>query len=220
MGTLILQDPRNMLASYALSLIDSSIHLYTSIVQSHSTSRLVKNLEWLLKLRQRATMRISAAASEHTSGAEVQSDEEEDVELIGWRTRLVQRLGKGAQTATTITPTHSAATPSPNTAMARTITQALQNHFVPEQMLQIQAEEAGQSFDQGTDMLVRPEDDLMIRADWTLISPVTPILGPNDAARAAHCFRGSPVGKASGPENTDMADSRLVELGSHRTSAK
>jgi hypothetical protein len=101
-------------------------------------------------------MRMQAAASEQTGAAEVQSDEEEDVELIGWRTRLVQRLGKGTQLATTITPTHSAATPSPNTAMANTITQALQNHFVPDQISHTaQAKEGGQNYDQGTDMLVR-----------------------------------------------------------------
>ena len=51
LGTLVLQDPRNMLASYALSLIDTSINLFTSIVQTHSTTRLLRNLEWLLKIR-------------------------------------------------------------------------------------------------------------------------------------------------------------------------
>jgi hypothetical protein len=201
MGTLILQDPRNMLASYALSLIDSSIHLYTSLIQSHSTTRLVKNLEWLLKLRQRANMRITTAASEQNDGAEVQSDEGEDVELIGWRTRLVQRLGKGAQTATTITPTQSAATPSPNTAMARTITQALQDHFVPEQLLQTtQAQGSGQNlnFEQGTDMLVSRRYDSEGSDGRTLISQVTPILGSNDATRAAGYFWRCPFGKKLG----------------------
>jgi hypothetical protein len=157
MGTLILQDPRNLLASYALSIVDSAISLYTNIVQSLPTPRLVKNLEWLLKLRQRAQARIiSAAASGEGDGTD--SEEGADVELIGWRTRLVQRLGKGVQTATTITPAQSATTPSPATTMARTITQALQKHFVPEQPLHA-AQPGDPSIlvqDSATDALVCP----------------------------------------------------------------
>jgi hypothetical protein len=157
MGTLVLQDPRNMLASYALSLIDTSINLFTSIVQTHSTTRLLRNLEWLLKIRQRAGSRIMAASSIQLDYLAAPTEDEDDAELIGWRTRLVQRLGKGAQLATTITPTHSGATPSPNTAMTRTISLALQKHFVPDGVTQI-AQPSGPTAgggDQGTDMLVR-----------------------------------------------------------------
>jgi len=158
MGTLVLQDPRNVLASYALYLIDSAITLFTNIVQINSTTRVLRNLEWLLKIRQRANSRISAAASfSQPDYAAPSTDEEDDAGLIGWRTRLVQRLGKGTQLATTIIPSQSAASPSPNTAMARTISQALQKHFVPDgsgQMLQPN-EPAPSGSDQGTDMLVR-----------------------------------------------------------------
>lgn len=156
MGTLVLQDPRNMLASYALSLIDSAITLFTSIIQTHSTTRLLRNLEWLLKIRQRASSRINAASTTQADCTAASGQEEDDAELIGWRTRLVQRLGKGAQLATTITPTQSAATPSPNTAMARTISQALQNHFVTDDGTQGQQHPppVPSGSDQGTDMLV------------------------------------------------------------------
>lgn len=135
-------------------------------------------------------MRMQAAASEEIGEANIASDGEEDVELIGWRTRLVQRLGKGNQTATTITPTYSAATPSPNTAMANTITQALQNHFVPDQVLHTaQAENGGnQNYDQGTDTLVSPPPISFV---VKLIPSAAPILGPYDASRA-HGVRRSP----------------------------
>jgi len=157
MGTLVLKDPRNMLASYALSLIDSAIGLYTNIIQSHSTTRLLRNLEWLLKLRQRAGSRIASVSTMQLDHVAQTSDDEDDAELIGWRTRLVQRLGKGTQMATTITPSQSVATPSPNTAMARTISQALQKYFVPDEAPQIPPSNTNEvmlNTDQGTDMLV------------------------------------------------------------------
>lgn len=131
MGTLILQNPRNVLAPLALSLIDSAIALYTSLVQSNSTGRSLRNLQWLLRLRQRASTRMTASTEDGKIDLGTLTDEEEDIELLGWRTRLVSRLGKGTQTAVTITPTQSVTTPSPNTAMARTIHQALQKHFEP-----------------------------------------------------------------------------------------
>lgn len=157
MGTLVLKDPRNMLASYALSLIDSAIGLYTNIIQSHSTTRLLRNLEWLLKLRQRAGSRIASVSTMQLDHVAQTSDDEDDAELIGWRTRLVQRLGKGTQMATTITPSQSVATPSPNTAMARTISQALQKYFVPDEAPQIPPSNTNEvmlNTDQGTDLLV------------------------------------------------------------------
>ena len=156
MGTLILGDPRNILASYALSLIDSAIGLYTNIIQSHSTTRLLRNLEWLLKLRQRANSRMTTASSFQADYSSRLPEEEDDVELIGWRTRLIQRLGKGNHLATTITPAQSAATPSPNTAMAQTISQALQRHFVPDTAGPVPSNDIDFSAinDQGTDMLV------------------------------------------------------------------
>jgi hypothetical protein len=184
MGTLVLQDPRNMLASYALSLIDTSINLFTSIVQTHSTTRLLRNLEWLLKIRQRAGSRIMAASSIQLDYLAAPTEDEDDAELIGWRTRLVQRLGKGAQLATTITPTHSGATPSPNTAMTRTISLALQKHFVPDGVTQI-AQPSGPTAgggDQGTDMLVRrcsPD------CEESAHTPAASVLGSDDASRTA-----------------------------------
>ena len=81
----------------------------------------------------------------------------DDAGLIGWRTRLVQRIGEGTHLATTITPSQPAAPPSPNTAVAKTISQALQKHIVPHGGAQILQPDGpvGSGSDQRTDMLVR-----------------------------------------------------------------
>lgn len=68
-----------------------------------------------------------AMASMHTS-----NEEDEDIELLGWRTRLIHRATRGTQKATTISPMPSSQanhTPSPGTSVTQTITQALQQHF-------------------------------------------------------------------------------------------
>lgn len=181
MGTLILGDPRNILASYALSLIDSAIGLYTTIIQSHSPTRLLRNLEWLLKLRQRASSTMILAASFQADCSSRISDDEDHEELIGWRTRLIQRLGNGARLATTITPTQSATTPSPNTVMAQTISQALQRHFVPDSGMEILSENShtNLSNDQRNDILVSVHS-----ARRLAHCSAAPILGPYDAAGA------------------------------------
>lgn len=182
MGTLLLQDPRSILASYALSLIDSAINLFTNIVQNNSTTRLLRNLEWLLRIRQRASSRISNVSSSLPDYPAPLVDEEEDgAGLIGWRTRLVQRLGKGTQLATNITPSHSAATPSPNTAMAKTISQALQNHFVPDDGSGVSQPSGPTAIgsDRGTDTLV----GLSAWTCGTTDAPATPVLGSDDAPR-------------------------------------
>jgi hypothetical protein len=135
MGTLILQSPQNALTPFALAQIDTAISLYTTAVQARVSPRMVKNLQWLFRLRQRAQERISRVQLLPGSNREdPPSEDEDDIELIGWRTRLIQRAAKGTQTATTIssnTPGLSNATPSPHTVMTQTIAQALQQHFGP-----------------------------------------------------------------------------------------
>lgn len=138
MGTLVLRNPQNALAAFALSQVDSAIQLYTAVVQSGSSTRLVKNLQWLLRLRSRAWSRISRVPNnpngDQNQLVSSEHSDDEDIELIGWRTRLIQRAGKGLQKATIVsqtTPTHTdpQATPSPNAAVNKTISLALQQHF-------------------------------------------------------------------------------------------
>lgn len=156
MGTLILQNPQNVLASYALSLIDTAIGLHAHILQTNPTARLRKNLEWLLRLKQRAATRMESSGSEDAREdvPGVGLEEGDTSELIGWRTRLVERLGQGSQKATTITPTASSTTPSPSTSIIRTISQALQDHVLPSTD-QLPQSYSNNSQDHATDILVR-----------------------------------------------------------------
>lgn len=117
LGTLILRDPGNIMAGFVLSQIDAAISLFTSLLQHGArTPRYKRNLQWLLNLRSRALSKTSkasatqqqeggnpltqpAAASEQQQGSgeggDDRRDQDEDVELLGWRTRLIERAGQG-----------------------------------------------------------------------------------------------------------------------------
>ncbi|GMK58493.1 hypothetical protein CspeluHIS016_0505250 [Cutaneotrichosporon spelunceum] len=139
-GTLILTNPANPLAGFALSQIDAAIALYTGVVQGRTSRRMIHNLQWLMKLRQRASDRIAretanAGAEEGLREIEDLSDSDE-VELLGWRTRLIQRATHGAtptQTATTIALPSPRTNTSPNAAVQATLASALAAHFEPTQ---------------------------------------------------------------------------------------
>jgi hypothetical protein len=115
MGTLIIRNPQNTLAPFALSQIDSAILLFAKVLQSWPSPRLAKNLKWLHRLRSRAAAKLSTVAPQpqaaNTAEANGSTSDEEDVELVGWCTRLVQRAATGSQTAKTIL---AKAAPSPN----------------------------------------------------------------------------------------------------------
>ncbi|WWC98837.1 hypothetical protein V866_005730 [Kwoniella sp. B9012] len=102
-GTLALRDPQNPLASFAMTQIEAAIRLMTLLIQSGPASpRPVKNLQWLLQLRKRALAKLDATKG---TRVEAESDEEnnpEGVEVLGWRTRLVERASQNKQTAKTI----------------------------------------------------------------------------------------------------------------------
>ncbi|GLA32183.1 hypothetical protein AnigIFM63326_011322 [Aspergillus niger] len=126
LGTLVLRDPQNSMATFALTQVDAAINLFTSLVQhGANTPRYCRNLQWLSKLRARASSKI-ATVSTATQQVDSQRDhgdpdgqeigredreDSEDVELLGWRTRLIERAGQGRPTIRTIrlaeTPTDS-----------------------------------------------------------------------------------------------------------------
>ena len=90
--------PHNGLAPVALASMDRVIGIYTSIIQTRASRRFVQNLQWLLRLRQRAVDRIgSANTASHT-----ESDVELDAGLLGWKTRFIERATMGGTRATTI----------------------------------------------------------------------------------------------------------------------
>lgn len=204
-GTLILTNPLNPLAGFALSQIDAAISLYTAVVQGRGSRRMIHNLQWLLKLRQRASDRIaraeaSAASAGRGQGSEaggpgqrVPSDsregegadegsDSEEVELLGWRTRLIQRAsgrhGPPTQTATTITlpsPLNSGTSTSPNAAVQATVANALAAHFEPLQ--------TSPNTDASTEALVSGAEELTALDTGTLVLTVDgAVLGPDASA--------------------------------------
>ncbi|CAI6088301.1 unnamed protein product [Clonostachys chloroleuca] len=109
LGTLVLRDPGNIMSSFVLTQLDASISLFTSLLQHGArTPRYKRNLQWLIKLRARALAEISTASNAQRNGAQVGVDQahgnnteeqrdDEDVELLGWRTRLIERAGQDRQ---------------------------------------------------------------------------------------------------------------------------
>lgn len=113
----MLRDPGNVMAGFALSQIDAAISLFTSLLQHGARlPRYKRNLQWLLNLRTRALSKTSRASAQEQEGepsaqrdvgadrqqggggdvdGEGHRDQDEDVELLGWRTRLIERAGQG-----------------------------------------------------------------------------------------------------------------------------
>ena len=107
MGTLVLKNPQSVMTQVAIGIVDSTIACYTSVVWSRNSPRMVKNLRWLVKLREKITTKVaqSPAASANEAPPASYGQDDDDVELLGWRTRLIERAGKGLQTARTIQST-------------------------------------------------------------------------------------------------------------------
>lgn len=117
-ATLVIENPRNPLAPLSLALFDNAITLYSSVVQGNTSTRIVQNLKWLQRLRQRAGERMRQAAAQPQGEGRLPLAEEEDTgindaELLGWRTRLVKRAVQG-RTAMTVGTSSPATTVSPD----------------------------------------------------------------------------------------------------------
>ncbi|KAL6364654.1 hypothetical protein LRP88_00624 [Fusarium phalaenopsidis] len=106
LGTLVLRDPANVMANFALTQIDAAISLFTSLLQHGAHPlRYKRNLQWLLNLRTRALSKISSVSASQRGNSRRDTDaagqndgeDDEDVELLGWRTRLIERMGQGHQ---------------------------------------------------------------------------------------------------------------------------
>ncbi|KAH7411112.1 hypothetical protein BKA64DRAFT_692805 [Cadophora sp. MPI-SDFR-AT-0126] len=130
LGTLVLRDARNAMATFAVGQIDVAIALFSSLTQhGANTPRYRRNLQWLQKLRAKASDKIAeasaapkltpqrAATGRHHQGDSEEREDADDVELLGWRTRLIERVGQDRPTRSTIrlpaTPTGSLTSNAP-----------------------------------------------------------------------------------------------------------
>ncbi|WVQ84767.1 hypothetical protein IAT38_006924 [Cryptococcus sp. DSM 104549] len=105
MGTLILKNPKNVLAPLALSLLDQVVTTYTNVVQGRDSVNMARNLTWLIQLRREAHVRLEEQAQNHHDTGDSTSTErnmeegDDHADLLGWRTRLINRAGQGRQAA-------------------------------------------------------------------------------------------------------------------------
>lgn len=167
LGTLILNHPQNVLSEFALGQIDVASACYAELLRTTSSRTLMQNHEWLVRLRARCSARMAQSAGKEARNPASRDEEDGDVELLGWRTRLIERAQRGGQKATTIPA--GAVHPSPMSidgllggggARLPTVQQVMQQHYMPQSdhALSFQHEPVlpGQAngMDHSTDMLV------------------------------------------------------------------
>ncbi|KAL1404878.1 hypothetical protein Q8F55_008489 [Vanrija albida] len=102
MVTLVIKSPRNPLVPFARNLVDTVIYLYTAVVAHRNSPMMVKNLAFLQTLRKRMGVKVAQITANGTStdAAGRDSDgQDDDVELLGWTTRLIERQGHNLQSA-------------------------------------------------------------------------------------------------------------------------
>ncbi|KAL1408563.1 hypothetical protein Q8F55_005376 [Vanrija albida] len=111
MATVCAVSPTSPLVTLAMAELESVINLLQSILSSLPHRELRKNLDWLLRLRERAkakTLAARNAAANHDSSSTAgepdgpaAKDPEEHLMLVGWRTRLIE-LGEGRPQVTIV----------------------------------------------------------------------------------------------------------------------
>ena len=91
------------MSTFVLGQIEASIFLFQSLIQhSANTPRYRSHLQWLSKLHTRASTKVSAASTPEDGGlgtttliecqrSEEDEHEAEGMDLLGWRTRLIER---------------------------------------------------------------------------------------------------------------------------------
>ncbi|ORY30771.1 hypothetical protein BCR39DRAFT_598252 [Naematelia encephala] len=129
MGTLILLSSHSECVPIAFGSIDIVINNYTSIVQTTPTPRLVQNLRWLLRLRQRALEATQQPTAHAPPEGSADSDAELDAGLFGLRTRLIERLGKSDLRAKTVPSDSPSALAGDLDGIIRSLPRVVQEHI-------------------------------------------------------------------------------------------
>jgi hypothetical protein len=181
------------MSSFVLAQIDAAIQLFITLIQQGATTpRYQRNLQWLVKLRTRAVSKTTPLTNprpeqSNAHGMPIAVDESrdpgEDVELLGWRTRLIERAGKGRQTSKTIaapaTPTGSHITVGSNPPFDPLYHGSTQDQILMAEMLTSNASLPSTGGDP-TDGLVSETDFL---AERELMHIAARLLESNNAAR-------------------------------------
>lgn len=139
LGTLVLNHPHNVLSEFARGQIDLAIACYSSLLRGTTSKTLLQNHDWLVRLRDRCASEVSRLPGTHAPDGTSSSRHAEDAELLGWRTRLIERAATGGHKATSIVSGESTRLlanvnmkPSDRSqGMLPTVNQVLQQHYMP-----------------------------------------------------------------------------------------
>ena len=118
LATVCITTPRSPLVQLALSNVDIAIELFTTAHRTHPRPEFARNARFLSGLREKASTRVASAAG--LTGDSVQPNiaytdatstgmAAETLDVLGWRTRLVQR-GQGHSPTTHTRGTQHSAT--------------------------------------------------------------------------------------------------------------
>ncbi|WWC67436.1 uncharacterized protein I206_101344 [Kwoniella pini CBS 10737] len=131
LGTMVLRNPTSMLAQFALTSIDQAISVYSLLIKQNNTTSMIQNHDWLTRLRSRVFNKIITVSqsqvgenvdresndegngersSATTAGSRSHRDSihsantngEEDLDIVGWKTRLIESASNGTQIAINI----------------------------------------------------------------------------------------------------------------------
>jgi hypothetical protein len=136
------------MAAFALQQIETAVRLFTSLCQYHpKVRRYRRNLDWLEKLRIRASARLAAATTANKDAASGRHQKHHSTgqngdaadEFLGWRTRLIERTGQDRPTVSTIlspvTPTGSLNTSNTNPSPNATYAAGAHDHVISAEMM-------------------------------------------------------------------------------------
>ena len=86
------------------TLIDNIISAYQAVVSSRHSPRMVKNLHWLRRLRERLNVRMAQTPEEQNGNTRdsTHGDGDDYEKLPGWRTRLISSAGRASEVESTI----------------------------------------------------------------------------------------------------------------------
>ncbi|WVW79032.1 hypothetical protein I302_100995 [Kwoniella bestiolae CBS 10118] len=164
LGTMVLRNPTSVLSQFAITSIDQSINVYSLLIKQNNTTSMIQNHDWLSRLRKRAFNKVVVAAqnqqdeSNHNQSrrdslaSTGDGSVQEDMDIVGWRTRLIESASNGTQIGVNIpssssssrppnqshissdanhifTPPHSSSDPTTN-GVAPAVQQVLQQHLV------------------------------------------------------------------------------------------
>lgn len=137
LGTLVLNHPQNVLSEFARGQIDLAIACYSSLLRGTTSKTLLQNHDWLVRLRDRCAAEASRLPGISAQDGTSTRHSDGDTELLGWRTRLIERAASGGHKATSILsgetrrPSSTIKPPDARQGMLPTVDQVLQQHYMP-----------------------------------------------------------------------------------------